>query len=186
MGKPLRADAQRNRTRVLQAAQAAFAADGLAVPLDEIARRAGVGAGTVYRHFPSKEALFEAVILDRLRQLVDGAQALADADDPGEAFFGFLGRMVAGAADSRDLVDALSGTGMDAEGLIASAKRDLQLAGGRLLDRAQRAGAVREDIGAAEVMVLITAATHALRQHRADSPVRDRVFAVLRDGLRRQ
>src|SRR6266545_3604820 len=78
--KPPRADAVRNRQRVLEAAKEAFAAEGLAVPLDEIARRAGVGAGTVYRHFPTKEALFEAVILDRVRKLVDYAESLADAD----------------------------------------------------------------------------------------------------------
>src|SRR5215472_3500974 len=78
--KPLRADAQRNRARVLQAARRAFAAEGVSVPLDEIARRAGVGAGTVYRHFPSKEALFEAVVHDRLRQLTEEGRALsADA-----------------------------------------------------------------------------------------------------------
>ncbi len=59
--KPLRADARRNRTRVLDTAEEVFATDGIAVPIDEIARRAGVGIGTVYRHFPTKEALFEAM-----------------------------------------------------------------------------------------------------------------------------
>ena len=64
--RPMRADARRNRARVLEAARAVFAEEGLAVPLDEIAARAGVGAGTVYRHFPTKEALFEAVVTDRI------------------------------------------------------------------------------------------------------------------------
>jgi AcrR family transcriptional regulator len=79
--RPLRADALRNRARVLEAAHAAFAADGLAVPLDEIARRAGVGAGTVYRHFATKEALFEAVIADHLEALAAAGRAALDGLD---------------------------------------------------------------------------------------------------------
>lgn len=75
--QPLRADARRNRDRLLQAATAVFATDGLAAPLDEIARRAGVGPGTLYRHFPTKEALFEAVLLhagDEGRSIAAGAR----------------------------------------------------------------------------------------------------------------
>ena len=79
------------------------------MPLDDIARRAGVGAGTVYRHFPTKEALFEAVILDRITRFVDHARKLATAEDPGAAFIEFLHHLVAGAASSRDMVDALGG-----------------------------------------------------------------------------
>jgi AcrR family transcriptional regulator len=80
--RPLRADARRNRERILAAATAAFAAEGLAVPLDEIARRAGVGPGTLYRHFPAKEALWEAVLYDRLQRLADEAEVLHRATDP--------------------------------------------------------------------------------------------------------
>lgn len=72
--RPLRADARRNRERVLAAAQEAFAAEGISVPLDEIARRAGVGAGTVYRHFPTKEALFAAAIVDRVDRMTGRAR----------------------------------------------------------------------------------------------------------------
>ena len=82
-GRPLRADAARNREKVLRAAREAFAESGYGVPLDEIASRAGVGPGTVYRHFPSKEALFEAVVTARITDLVSDARARADADDPG-------------------------------------------------------------------------------------------------------
>ena len=181
--RPLRADAVRNRARVLAAAQEAFADEGLAVPLDEIARRAGVGAGTVYRHFPTKEALFEAVILDRLTRFVDHARKLATAEDPGAAFIEFLHYLVAGAASSKDLVDALAGTNLDAAGLIIAAKRDLSRAGEALLHRAQRAGAVRTDIGMDDVMALFTGTTLALQQQPADDKLRERVFAVIRDGL---
>jgi len=93
--RPLRADAARNREKVLRAARDAFAESGYGVPLDEIATRAGVGPGTVYRHFPTKEALFEAVVTVRVQDLVADARARADASDPGGAFFGFLARITA-------------------------------------------------------------------------------------------
>ena len=82
------------------------------MPIDEIARRAGVGAGTVYRHFPTKEDLFRAVVEDRIRRIVDEGRALLDSADPGEALFVFLRSMVLqwGATD-RGLVDALAGVG---------------------------------------------------------------------------
>lgn len=182
--RPLRADAARNRARVLAAAQEAFAAEGIAVPLDEIARRAEVGAGTVYRHFPTKEALFEAVILDRLTRFVDYARKLAAAEDPEAGFFEFLHLLVTGAASSKDLADALAGANLANAELIVAAKRDMTLAGEALLRRAQQAGVVRGDIGITEVMALFTGTTVALQQQPADEALRERVFAVLRDGLR--
>src|SRR5215469_1716418 len=81
-----RADARRNRERVLRTAQQAFAAEGLSVSLDEIARRAGVGPGTVHRHFPAKEALYLAVATDMLQQLVAEAEVLAATGDPAAVF----------------------------------------------------------------------------------------------------
>src|SRR5580658_381515 len=86
-GRPLRADAARNREKVLRAAREAFAESGYGVPLDEIAARAGVGPGTVYRHFPAKEALFEAVVTARVTDLVADARNRAGAADAGKAFF---------------------------------------------------------------------------------------------------
>src|SRR5215813_9827987 len=112
--RPLRADAARNRARVLEVAYDTFAADGLSVPIDEIARRAGVGAGTVYRHFPTKEELFRAVVDDRIRRIIDAGRALLTAGEPGEALFTFLRSMVLhwGATD-RGLAEALAGFGID-------------------------------------------------------------------------
>ena len=84
--RPLRADAARNRARVLEVAYDTFASEGLSVPIDEIARRAGVGAGTVYRHFPTKEDLYRAVVADRIQRIVnDGRALLADEDPAGGA-----------------------------------------------------------------------------------------------------
>ena len=121
--RPLRADAARNRARVLEVAYETFAAEGLSVPIDEIARRAGVGAGTVYRHFPTKEDLFRAVVEDRIRRIVDEGRALLAAEDPGEALFAFLRSMVLqwGATD-RGLADALAGVGIDIETAMPDAE----------------------------------------------------------------
>src|ERR1700730_6420719 len=116
--RPLRADAVRNRARLLEVAYETFAAEGLSVPVDEIARRAGVGAGTVYRHFPTKEALFQAVIQDRMQRLVDDGYALLESAGPGEALFSFLRSMVLQwGATERGLAGARAGVGID----IASA-----------------------------------------------------------------
>src|SRR5258708_33272642 len=111
--RPLRADAARNRARVLEVAYEAFASDGPSVPIDEIARRAGVGAGTVYRHFPTKEALFAAVIDDRVRGIVASGRALLGSVGPGEALFVFLREMAMTSATDHGLVEALAGYGMD-------------------------------------------------------------------------
>src|SRR3954451_23771158 len=104
--RPMRADAARNRARVLEVAYETFAAEGLSVPIDEIARRAGVGAGTVYRHFPTKEALFPAVIDDRVKSVVASGRALIDSVGPGEALFAFLREMVMMNAIDHGLVEA--------------------------------------------------------------------------------
>ena len=173
--RPLRADAARNREKVLQAARQAFAESGYGVPLDEIASRAGVGPGTVYRHFPSKEALFEAVVTARITDLVSDARARADADDPGEAFFGFLARIAGEAAAKRDLPDAISVTG--------SLREDLFAALDLLLRRAQQAGAVRAGIVTSDLIVLLKGMFAGLAGS-TDPAVHERVFAVLADGLR--
>ncbi|MEN3281503.1 MAG: hypothetical protein V7607_2643 [Solirubrobacteraceae bacterium] len=181
----LRADARRNRERVLEAAREAFADEGVSVPLDEIARRAGVGPGTVYRHFPSKEALVEAVIFGRLQRLGEEARALGTAADPGRAFFDFSARMVVEGAAKRDLVEALAGAGVREPQVAGSlVAQQLREAFGQLLQRAQHAGAVRPDVSTTDVMAVLTGASQAMRQHADDSDVADRVLAVVCDGLR--
>jgi AcrR family transcriptional regulator len=178
----LRADARRNRERVLVAAREAFAESGYDVPLDEIAARAGVGAGTVYRHFPSKEALFEAVITARIEDLVADAQTRAATEEPAPAFFGFLGRVADEATSKRDLPDAIA-----IPGALQNAVRDaLDL----LLRRAQGAGAVRPGVTATDLIVLLKglfASIRAASPHPhgpMDRDLRDRLFAIIADGLR--
>jgi AcrR family transcriptional regulator len=183
-GRPLRADARRNRARVLEAARAAFAAEGASVPLDEIARRAGVGAGTVYRHFPTKEALFEAVVHDRLRQLTEDGRALSADADPGEALFRFIERLVTEAALKRDLIDALNGAGVDITAALVSVVGELRAETGRLLARAQRAGTVRDDIDICDLMALLSGMIQATQPRPGRSIEPRRAIAVLCDGLR--
>jgi AcrR family transcriptional regulator len=181
--KPMRSDARRNRERLLEVARAAFAADGLSVSLDEIARRAGVGPGTLYRHFPAKEALFEAVLQDRLQSLADEAGELSDAPDPGAALLGFIDRLVAEAALKRDLVDALASA--DAELGAGLAETGAQIRGGMcdLLARAQASGAIREDIGVDDLMTIVASMMFALRRRPGQAADPQRAVTVLRDGL---
>ncbi|MVU76200.1 TetR family transcriptional regulator [Nocardia sp. ET3-3] len=179
--RPLRADARRNRERVLAAAQEAFAAEGISVPLDEIARRAGVGAGTVYRHFPTKEALFEAAIVDQVERITAHARELTEAGDAGTAFFDFLAKLVLQGGVKRDLADALRTQGGD---YPRTAPSEFKEALAALLSRAQRAGAVRPEIGIDDLLTLIKGITLAVHDAGADDGLRERTFAVIADGLR--
>ncbi|MFI5605602.1 TetR/AcrR family transcriptional regulator [Amycolatopsis sp. NPDC051903] len=177
MEKPvLRADARRNRARVLAAAEEAFATDGLAVPLDDIARLAGVGAGTVYRHFPSKEALFKAVVVERLAQYADEARELLDAPDPGTAFYDYFTRVIEQASLNRAICEAL-GAASAYKADVSTEFRDNLAA---LLERAQAAGAVRADITGDDLRALIVGALAVERY----SPGSHHLVRVLLDGLR--
>ncbi len=141
----MRADAARNREKVLVAARELFAEQGFDVPLDEIAARAGVGPGTVYRHFPTKQALFQAVTEARVSAMI--ASAAEPAADPGAALFSFLGRMADEATAKRDMSDAIA--------VPSDLRDDLHAALGGLLERAQQAGAVRKDITTKDLVALM-------------------------------
>ena len=138
--RPLRADAQRNRARVLEAAESVFAAEGINVPVDVIAEKAGVGIGTLYRHFPTKEKLFEAILIGRIGDITTEARARVDADDPGAAFFGFLEDLVEETSSKRDLIQALLGAGVEVEEAVAETKRGSRPRSASLLHVAQRPG----------------------------------------------
>ena len=184
VARPLRADAQRNRARILEAAEVVFASEGIEVPVDTIAEKAGVGVGTLYRHFPTKEKLCEAILLERLSALTDDARALADAADPAAAFFDFLGHIVEQGAAKRDLLVAVMGAGLAFDMAAAEVKDELREAVGVLLQRAQAAGAVRPDVTAAMVVALVGATCQAAA-HSVGTPAGD-VLAIVCDGLRPQ
>nr|BFF04963.1 TetR/AcrR family transcriptional regulator [Streptoalloteichus tenebrarius] len=181
-GRRLRADARRNRELVLATAQDAFAEEGLAISFDEIARRAGVGVGTVYRHFPTREALFEAVLLDRIRQFADDAAALATADDPGRAFLDLITGVIDQLSLNQALCDALeasTGTGFKATSAV---EHDFLDAVATLLRRAQEAGAIRSDLEITDVQDLLVACGTAERRARRRGDT-SRLVAVVCQGL---
>jgi AcrR family transcriptional regulator len=180
--RPLRADAARNRARVLEVAYETFAAEGLGVALDEIARRAGVGAGTVYRHFPTKEDLYKAVIEDRLNRIVDDGRAVLASVDPGDALFAFLRSMVLqwGATD-RGLAEALAGLGVDVKEAVPDGEDAFLGLIGDLLRAAQKAGTVRRDVDVRDVKALLVGA-QAIQTYNAEAA--ERLTEVVLDGLR--
>ena len=181
MARTPRADARRNRSRVLEAAIAAFAAEGLSVPVHEIARRAGVGTGTVSRHFPTKESLFEAIVSSIGDRLVALARQLVDTEEPGTALFVFLAAMVDEGAANRALSDAFAGVGFDVEAAAHGSDHDVLGVLRELLARAQRADAVRSDVDVADLKALLVG---CLARERGDPAARARMLAIVRRGLR--
>jgi AcrR family transcriptional regulator len=179
-----RADSRRNRLRVLAAAQDAFESEGIAVSVEAIARRAGVGVGTVYRHFPTKEALFQAIVMTSLEGFVEQARALADAEDPGAALYGYLAQVIDQSETSMAIKDALSGTDFDADERASDTFHELELAVGHLLARAQEAGDARTDVTIGEVFALVGGACRASSALRGDAVSPRRLVSVICDGLR--
>jgi AcrR family transcriptional regulator len=185
--RELRADARRNRERVLRTAQELFATEGLGVSLDEIARRAGVGPGTVHRHFPAKEALYLAVATGMLEQLVAEAERLAATGDPA-ALFTLLSAMMAAGVDNAAVKSALAAAEFDLRTAAPDVAADLTRQVGALLDRAHAAGAVRPDLTVDELMALVAGALAAIRHAGAEtSRARSAHIAqLILDGLRPQ
>jgi AcrR family transcriptional regulator len=182
--KPLRADARRNRARLLEAAEAVFTAKGPGASTEEVARQAGVGIGTVFRHFPTKENLLEAVYIARLHRLAEEARALSSADDPGAAFVTFFTLAVDQSAAKNAFADALADTGIDVTHAASAVGRELQDAVGAVLTHAQLAGTVRGDLGLAEFFALLVGASRAT-EYADDGPgVRGRILSVFLDGFR--
>jgi AcrR family transcriptional regulator len=181
--KPLRADARRNRAALLDAAESVFAVRGTAASTEEVAKAAGVGIGTLFRHFPTKEALLEAVLLARLQRLGEQAVALATAEDPGVAFFDYFRAVVEESPTKTAITQALAEAGVDPTAAAKGLGGGFHAAFEVLLVRAQQAGAVRTDIGVADVIALLVGASHAV-EHATDPVVRSRAIAIVLDGLR--
>lgn len=162
----MRADAQRNLDRVLGAAQECFAEHGVDVTVDAVAHRAGVGHGTVFRRFPTKEALLDAVLGMELDRMLALAKAALAEDEPGGAFEEFFRAAAESYARNRALVESKDRCNELPQ------MRDLQVAAHELVRRAQKAGALRRDLDAEEVFELVPAAS--------------RFPDVILDGLRRE
>ena len=174
----------RNRERVLEAAREVFAEHGVGVPIDDVARRAGVGVGTVYRHFPTKESLFEAILVDSIERMSASARAAVDAEDPGAAFFEFLWLVTGQGGENMAVADALADSGHDFKDVSRRHKQDFEAAFQELLRRAQDAGAVRADAEAGDVLMLLGSACRAASTDEASRERSLRLIAIVADGLR--
>jgi AcrR family transcriptional regulator len=183
--RPMRADAVKNRQRILDAAAEVFASEGVSVPIDMVAARAGVGVGTLYRHFPTKEALFEAIVLTKLTALVEAARVGVDAEDPERALFAFLQLLASEAAMKHDLFDALDSAGIDIKSRCADSVEALEGGIDRLLCAAVATGSVRDDVCASEVVGLVIGMCHAADRLGGDSETVSRLIGVVCEGLRR-
>jgi AcrR family transcriptional regulator len=177
----LRAEAQRNHDRVLVAAAEAFAEHGPDISADEIARRAGVGHGTVYRRFPSKDALIAAVVSVRLGELSDGAEALLAETDAGTAFERFVWDVAELFAVDRGLCEGIPRCSEMAE--VAAAKERLHGLVEQFVTRAQAEGSLRSDIHPDDVPILVSSAIMGAA-NSADRDSWRRYVAVVLDGLR--
>jgi len=179
MMKQPRADAVRNRTRIVQVAHEVFAAEGPEVPIDEIAQRAGVGMGTIYRHFPTKEALLLAIVTEGIDRLIGWIRELIE-NDPANALYGFLEGIIEKGSVDQSLAADLASSGIDIDAELPDRYRTFRHALDDLVARGQRAGTVRSDMDGSDLKAVIVG-LQAMRQYQGtqlDGPLR-----IIRDGL---
>jgi AcrR family transcriptional regulator len=181
---PLRADAERNRTAIVSAARAVFAEQGLAAPLDEIARRAGVGNATLYRRFPTREQLVQAALLEPMAEYLAAAEeALADPD-PWAGFRDYLLRLCQLQARDRGLADLLVTTVRTPSGELEQLRGTAFDLTKRLIVRAQDAGELRSDFRHQDLPLLLMANAGLVQRTQSGAPDSwRRVAAFLLDGL---
>ncbi|MBA2347321.1 MAG: TetR/AcrR family transcriptional regulator [Solirubrobacterales bacterium] len=180
--RPLRADAQRNRARILEAAQVEFAENGGEAQIDAIAARAGVGVGTFYRHFPTKEALVERLVRERFEAMADDASAALEIEDPWAAFAGLMyacGERCEQDAGTQHLFLVV---GPDAAERLA-VETGLHGRSQKLIDRGVASGAVRADFRAEEIGMLMCGLSSTMGSQKASWDWRRHLEIVL-DGLR--
>ncbi|WP_241562267.1 TetR/AcrR family transcriptional regulator [Streptomyces hoynatensis] len=182
-GRPLRADARRNYERLLAAAQATFAEHGIDAPLDDIARRAGLGNATLYRHFPTRQALLEAVHRDRIEELLAQARQLLDAPAPDEALIAWLRAVAGHGSASRGLTATLTAA-LYGEGGSSWCHGEILAAATALLGRAQRAGTIRTEVTASHLLRLVHAITFAVEREPDAAEQARTLVGLLLDGLR--
>ncbi|CAM5262865.1 TetR family transcriptional regulator [Streptomyces spiroverticillatus] len=183
----MRADARRNYEKLLTEARAAFAEHGTDASLEEVARRAGVGIGTLYRHFPTRHALLSAVFQGAVDELLTRAHELTRATDPCGALVTWLRAIITHASEYRGLARALmsaSGTTeADPNSPLTSCSTPMREAGTTLLARAQQSGTVRPDVPIRDLMQLTNAIALAAEQSPDDPQLADRLLSLAVRGL---
>ncbi|MFE7135381.1 TetR/AcrR family transcriptional regulator [Streptomyces sp. NPDC057638] len=182
--RPMRADARRNHERLLTEARAVFAQQGTAASLEEIARRSGVGIGTLYRHFPNRHAMMNAVFQEAKSALLDHSRALAHAERPCVALIEWLRALITHASEYRGLSRELMSASGDASSALSQCCVPLYEAGERLLARAREVGAVRHDVSIGDLMRLTNAIALAAEETPDDPGLPDRLLDLTLCGLR--
>jgi AcrR family transcriptional regulator len=184
---PMRADARRNRDRLIAVAREAFAERGADASLDDIARRAGVGPGTLYRHFPTRMALMEAVYRDSVEALCTEGRDLLASPSPGDALATWLRSFLAYAGTKRGLARALmAAAGEEKPAFFAACHDMIGDAGSALLVRAQEAGAVRPDVQLWDLLKLVSGIAMTCEQAHDCAATANRLLALALDGIRSQ
>jgi len=180
-----RADVRHNRERLLASARAAFATDGTDASLREVARRAGVGIGTLYRHFPTREALLEAILDSNFDALRERAEALFDspAHAPHDALLTWLNELAAGAHTYQGLPQSIMAALADEDSELHVSCAAMRASGARLLERAQEAGQVRGDVTVYEVIALAIGLAWAAQQPGGPSDLTERLLSTAMYGL---
>ena len=181
-GRTPRADARRNRARILAVAAAVFAEQGASAPTEAVAERAGVAVGTVFRHFPTKPDLLRAVVMDVLDRLVVEVEALVGDPADASALFTFCTRVMSAGAQNTAVFERLAETGTRVH--VGDALARLRLAVELLLERAQQAGAVRDDLRTDELTALLSAVCQEAMTAGWGERLRHRALTVLFDGMR--
>ncbi|MGW1108426.1 TetR/AcrR family transcriptional regulator [Streptomyces sp. NPDC002540] len=182
--RPMRADARRNYDRLLGEARTAFAEHGTDASLEDIARRAGVGIGTLYRHFPNRHALLNAVFQEALTSLINRSRELAGARQPCRGLVEWLGAIITHAGEYRGLAQALMSTSRDETSALSQCNVPLREAGAVLLERAQASGAVRADVSIDDLMQLTNAIALAAEQSPDDPELANRLLMLTLQGLK--
>ena len=182
--RPLRADARRNRARVMEAAREAFAECGTDLTMEELARRAQVGVGTVYRHFPTKETLLDALLADQLAMLVETTRAALAEDDPWEAFRGLVRNGAEMQAQDMSFCEVVMARKAESGSeTVIALRTELDAEMRKLLERAKAAGRMRPDFEADDVGTLFASIAGAIRASGDGDAWRRQVEFAL-DGLR--
>jgi AcrR family transcriptional regulator len=181
--RPLRADARRNRDRILRAARVACAEHGTSVQISDVARGAGVGVGTVYRHFPTKEALIEALVAEKYTTAIATARAALEVEDPWTAFVDMLRGNAEMMARDATLRDALTRLANEDLPVAAEGRAELEAVGGQVMERARAAGALRPDVTVDDIGMLMSGLCASMTR---PGDAWRRHFDLLIDGLRAQ
>jgi AcrR family transcriptional regulator len=180
----LRRDAQRNRDRIVIAARAAFAAEGVAVPVEEIARRAGVGMGTLYRRFPTKEELIDAVLEDAFQDFAGAAEQALAVEDAWAGFRSFLEQAFELHVENRGLKDVLA-TPARGRARLEAARARMRPLVAQLIARAQQQGTLRPDFAPEDMPLLLWTGARVVEASAGVAPeLWRRYLGLLLDGLR--